>query len=376
MREYNQNISGAIQPKGAKQEPKEGVTSYRLTTALLDSVIGKKESTLFSEQEHLPEGMIASYEPLTFKDEKGKTTTPTALQMKAYLVLSEFVDSMREEEKVKEYINNLPERMKWDNEEEKRKRAAPLQGVINVREFARQVAGTPKVGTKHIEITERLLKELEETYISQEVKLQNGDRLTLDTPIVKLGRRVKKRAKNGKETDNWREILVFGDVFFFGLDMAGGYQIAPTTILQLWNTAGNNTELFGVVFFLLLRMRGNFVSHAQEKAAQARKELLKEKRDIEEVDKREKAALREALTYRESVASLLERVSNRETFYKKVNNKEYLRKDKVKSYLEDMKNSLLAVGIVSEVYFSQEGMMCNFVFNPDWIAEERQKLKQ
>lgn len=376
MKEFNQRYNLAIQPNEADMEPKEGATSYRLTSALLDSVIAKKEFTLFSDREHLPEDMIESYEPLSFKDEKGKTTTPTALQMKAYLTLSEFVDSMREKEEVKNYIEKLPERVKWETPEEKRKRVAPLQGVIDVRAFAKQISGSKKIGKNEIEITENLLKGLEETYISQEVKLQNGERIILDTPIVKLGRRVRKKAKNGKETDNWREILVFGDVFFFGLDMAGGYQIAPTTILQLWNDAGNNTELFGVVFFLLLRMRGTYVSKAQSYAAKVRAEALKEKRGGEDADKREQAALREALTYKESVGSLLERVSNRKTFYKVVNKKEYLRKDKLRSYLEDMRKSLIDVGIVSDVIFSQEGMMCSFIFNPNWIAEEKLKLKQ
>jgi len=393
MKEYRTSIVSFNPTEEGEALRQQESSAFRLTNILLEYVTRKKERTLFTEQEEaelnrqieeglqltekkdiVPVGKGAIY----FTDENKKSVIPSVKQMKAILIFAEVVDNVRNggNEVIDEYVRTLPDRIQW-GEGKRGGSMAPLRGTVYINEFARELTGTMSgnLNSKQIADAEEVLKSLQSLRITQDIKLSDGGTLTVSDPVLILGKTYTRKNKKDVVINSAYDIERFGDVFFYGLDLFGGYQIAPRTLLQRWNTVKEDSGLFGTTLFLLIRLFGTYVKHACDTADKKRKELNSKKLPPEEIKKEVESVFREALTYREGVPSLLDRVDNKLTFYKVVKGNKYLRKDKIQSYLDKTKEGLLKVGIVSEVYFTQGGMMCNFVFNPQWRVEEKKRLK-
>ena len=123
----------------------------------------------------------------------------------------------------------------------------------------------------------------------------------------------------------------------------------------------------------MIRLAGNYIKHSKAIVAAKRRELLKEKKDREEI-KEELAALRkDTLTYKESITSILERIEGKRYRKGKYLNYTYISKD-----LKQATEALIKMGIISDYYESigsSGDRVCNFVINDKWLTDEANRIK-
>lgn len=360
--------------EGEQEEEKKQGYNFVTATALLDNVIDKKELTLFSEMETLPTGATPIDSKLDLVDKKGKRVNLSPRQLKIVLAFSQIVDSVKDSKVIADYIKGLPSKVEWNEA-----RKSPVSATIDVIKLAKHIYGANRIGSKQVDSIRDDLTALSETLQEFKVKDSKGGTLIMEAPLLTLGKRLKYVTKEGVQRLNVVQITL-EDIFLYNLNTTGGYQLSPNTILSLWNEQGANSELFSVLLFLLLRVRGNYVKKAKDYSEAKKKELRKDKVPEEEVKKQVEAYKRELLTYRETTPSILERLSGEGYIQttKGKNGKKYLKKDKLRNDLQQATDSLKGMGIISDFYTSTSGggdELCNFVINPNWLKEQEERQR-
>lgn len=359
-----------------EQEPKNEGYNYRTSTALIDNVIAKKEVTLFSDMENLPQGATPINASITYQNAKGKKVTLSPRQLKIVLALAQIVDAYRNNEEVAKYIKNLPNKIEWG---EGKNLPTPVRATIDLYGFAKHIYGASRIGTKQVDYIKKDLIDL--STMRQVFKVTDSKGVTheLNTSAI--------RAKVYQATSGTGERLCtlasveVEDIFLYNLNTEGGYQLSPNTILSLWNETGVNTELFSMLLFLLLRVRGNKVKHANSLSMAKRKELLKLKKPIEEIDEEVEAYKRRLLTYSESIGSILERLSqNPYTRTQEKRGRVYtsLRKEKLTTDLQQATDALKGMGIITDFHITGGTTgeeVCNFVLNDKWLQEQAERQR-
>lgn len=358
---------------GNKEKEKKQGYNFVTNTALLDNVIDKKELTLFSEMEALPTGATPIDSKLDLVDKKGKRVNLTPRQLKIVLAFSQIVDSVKDSKEIADYIKGLPSKVEWSEA-----RRSPVSATIDIIKLAKHIYGANRIGTKQVDSIRDDLTALSETLQEFKVKDSKGGTLIMESPILTLGKRLKYITKEGVQRLNVVQITL-EDIFLYNLNTTGGYQLSPNTILSLWNENGANSELFSVLLFLLLRVRGNYVTKARQHSEAKRKELRKDRLPEDEVSRQTEAYRRKLLTYKESIGSILERLSG-EGYYQTKKGKRYIKHEKIRTDLQQATDSLKGMGIITDFYTSTSGgggELCNFVLNPNWLKEqeERQRAK-
>lgn len=352
--------------------------SYKTSTSLIENVIAKKELSLFSETE--TDGQLAiTSASKEYRDRKGKRVNLTPVQMKLVTAFAQIVDTLLEGDGVKEYIKRLPSHIE-DRQTGEDGRSKMLQNsikaVIDIPELTKLMYSSSRIGGKQTDKVREEIKKLSE--ISQVFKFKDdrGGTLTIEAPLIQIGKSVKYETKNGVTKLNKVEIY-FEDVFVYEIN--DRYSLSPITLLQLWNDTGVQTELFTMLLFLLQSVRGNYIKHSKKSVEAREKELVQAKKGrLQEKDKKEikeeLAALRKAtLTYKESITSLLERIEGKRYRKGKYLNYTYISKD-----LKQATDALKKIGIISEYYESlgsSGDKVCNFVINDKWLSEEAKKIR-
>ena len=361
--------------EGEQEEEKKQGYNFVTATALLDNVIDKKELTLFSEMETLPTGSTPIDSKLDLVDKKGKRVNLSPRQLKIVLAFSQIVDSVKDSKVIADYIKGLPSKVEWNEA-----RKSPVSATIDVIKLAKHIYGANRIGSKQVDSIRDDLTALSETLQEFKVKDSKGGTLIMEAPLLTLGKRLKYVTKEGVQRLNVVQITL-EDIFLYNLNTTGGYQLSPNTILSLWNEQGANSELFSVLLFLLLRVRGNYVKKAKDYSEAKKKELRKDKVPEEEVKKQVEAYKRELLTYRETTYSILERLSgDTYTHKQEKRGKVYtsFRKEKLRTDLQQATDSLKGMGIISDFYTSTSGggdELCNFVLNPNWLKEQEERQR-
>lgn len=376
MGESRKNISLGYFKFGADNVTEEGTQkgySYKTSTSLIENVIAKKEHTLFSERE--ADGKTAITEAKQeYTDKKGKGVTLSSFQMKLVTAFAQVVSSLTDKEENKEYIKSLPYNMedRETGEDGKTKRLPnSIKCEIDVPELTKLIYSTNRVGGKQLDKVREEIVKLSEISQAYKFKDSRGGTLTIEAPLISLGKRIKYETKDGVIKLNKVEIT-FEDVFVYEIN--DKYSLSPVTLLQLWNNTGVQTELFTMLLFLLQGIRGNFISHSQRIVAEKRKELKKAKVETKEIKEELARLKKKTLTYKESIASLLERIDNKR--YKKG---KYIRYDNLYKDLQQAVGALLQIGIISEyseTLGSSGDRVCNFVINENWLIDEANRIKQ
>lgn len=355
-----------------QEEAKNEGYNYRTSTALIDNVIAKKEVTLFSEMENLPQGATPINASVTYQTSKGKKVTLSPRQLKIVLALAQTVDAFRNKDEVAKYIKNLPNKIEWG---EGKDVPTPVRATIDLYGFAKHIYGASRIGTKQVDYVKKDLIDL--STMRQVFKVTDSKGVTheLNTSAI--------RAKVYQATSGTGERLCtlasveVEDIFLYNLNTEGGYQLSPNTILSLWNETGVNTELFSMLLFLLLRVRGNKVKHANSLSSAKRKELLKLKKPIEEIKEQVEAYKRNLLTYSESTSSILERLSG-EGYYQTKRGKRYIKYEKLNKELKQATDALIGMGIITDFHITGGTTgeeVCNFVLNDKWLQEQAERQK-
>ena len=348
--------------------------SYKTSTSLIENIISKKEERdLFSEVENNGELAVTSSSK-EYTDRKGKRVNLSPFQMKLVTAFAQVVDTLLEQDGTKDYIKSLPTKIE-DREtgEDRKTKKLPnsIRAVIDIPELTRLMYSTDRIGGKQTDKVREEVKTLSELTQVYKFKDSRGGTLTIEAPLITLGKRIKYETKNGVVKLNKVEVF-FEDVFVYEIN--DRYSLSPITLLQLWNNTGVQTELFTMLLFLLQNVRGNYITHSKKIVAARRKELLKEKREAQAIEK-ELASLKEStLTYKESIISLLERIDSNK--YK--DKGKYLRFNVLSKDLKQATDALIKMGIISKYYESTGSTgdrVCNFVINENWLIDEANRIK-
>lgn len=347
--------------------------SYKTSTSLIENVIAKKEHSLFSELE--TDGKLAiTSSSQEYRDRKGKMVNLTPIQMKLVTAFAQVVDTLLEKEGVKNYVKSLPshiEDRQTGTDGRKAKLPNPIKAVIDIPELTKLMYSSSRIGGKQTDKVRKEIKKLSDLTQVFKFKDDRGGTLTIEAPLIQMGKSIKYETKNGVTKLNKVEIY-FEDVFVYEIN--DRYSLSPITLLQLWNDTGVQTELFTMLLFLLQSVRGNYIKHSKARVAARKKELLKEKKDKEEI-KEELAALRKyTLTYKESITSILERLGTDK--YK--DKGKYIRLNVLTKDLKQATDALIKMGIISEYYESlgsSGDKVCNFVINDRWLKDEANRIK-
>ena len=352
-----------------------------LTKILIDAgaeVLGysrcsEKELSLFSEEE--AGGPVATTTASrSYVDRTGKNVNLTPIQLKLVTAFAQVIDTIHEKEEIKEYIRQLPFRIEdRQRGEDGRSTRLPnsVRSVIDIPELTKRVYSSERIGGKQTDKVRDEIRKLSELTQVFKFKDERGGTLTIEAPLITLGKRVKYETKEGVVKLNKVEIY-FEDVFVY--DINSRYSLSPVTLLKLWNDTGVQTELFTMLLFLLQSVRGNFIAHANRIAADREKELRKAKKDKAEIEREVEALRRSSLTYKESVTSILERLGTDK--YK--DKGKYLRLNVINRDLKQATDALKKMGIISDFYESSGSTgdrVCNFVINDKWLADEAERIK-
>lgn len=306
---------------------------------------------------------------IVFRNNKGKDIALTPLQIKTTLGLAKILDrELGSNEDFENYVASLPD--KYRRIEAMAMSDTPYSGMssttysiwIDVLEFTKLVCG--KKGGQQLASIREELYNLANTY--QLLKMGN---YTYPKPLITI--------KGGIITPTTKKIEIeLSDVFIYGMHRQ--YIQAPLNLLQLVNKQGDNTELTSTLLIHLMSIRGNYVSKAKEEVAKAEKELRKKKLTPEKMTKELEAVGREALTYKEGMIKVIGRLPSDDVFYREEQGRRRLRKDQWEKRINKTTQSLIGIGIITELYITSGADGCpllNFVFNPNWIAEEKRVLQ-
>lgn len=346
--------------------------SYKTSNALIGNVIAKKETGLFSQLVEDGETLAVTSSSTECVDKKGKRVNLTPFQLKLTTALAQIVDSVVDDNS--EYIKKLPNKIE-DRESDGnsyKKLPNPVKCVIDIPQLTKAIYSKNRVGGKQTDKVKEELKKISE--LNQKYKFEDsrGGTLTIEAPLITLGKKVTYETKEGKVTFNKVEVT-FEDVFVY--EIKDRFSLSPITLLSLWNETGVNTELYTILLFLLISVRGRKVKDTSIAVNNERKELKKNKLDEATIQKKLQELKRAKLTYKESIPSIMERLSDRATYLDKGT---YLRKSKLRKDLDQAKNALLQVGIITEYYETTGATgdtICNFVINDKWLENEANRVK-
>lgn len=346
--------------------------SYKTATSLIENVIAKKERDLFSEIERNGDLAVTSASK-EYTDRKGKRVNLTPFQMKLVTAFAQVVDTLLDQEENKKYINELPfkiEERETGNCGITKKLPNSIRTVIDIQDLTKLMYSKKKVGGYQTDKVREEIKNLSEITQIYKFKDGRGGTLTIEAPLITLGKRIKYETKDGVVKINRLEVS-FEDVFVYEIN--DKYSLSPITLLQLWNSTGVQTELFTMLLFLLQSVRGHYSKHAEDTIAAKRAELKKARKEAKEIEEELAKLKRERLTYKESITSLLERIDS-----KRYTKGKYLRFDNLNKDLKQASEALIRIGIVSDYYETTGAsgeIICNFVINDKWLTDEANRNK-
>lgn len=366
-------------PVGA-QGVAEGATrkgyTYKTSRVLIDNIIAKRDPTFFDK---LPAGGETSY-----TDEKGKPVTLSPYQMKLITAFAQVLDTLAGRPDVDKSIDFLTFEREEQRVEAEGASGLPLwresgrgrvSAFIDIPALARLIYSVDNAAGKHVEKVKEEIIKLEN--VKQQYNLKQGRKtVTFRAPLIHTtGREVEVKEKGKGVLENQVEII-FEDIFLY--ELKDKYSLAPVTLLRLWNEAGENSELFAVLLFLLQQERGLKKKQARMVTSAARGRLKKEGTAPEEIERQVASIRREALTYKETLASICERLQGRKVYYQERKGKVYLRKERIGKDLKAATAALVKIGLITEYYETKNAsleVVCNFVINDRWLIEEANKIK-
>lgn len=360
---------------GDGDKPQSTGFSYKTSNALIGNIIAKKEVGLFSNLAEDGETLSVTSSSTECVDKKGKRVNLTPFQLKLTTALAQIVDGLvgENEEYIKKLPINIEDRQVGNDGKTYNKLPNSVKHLLDIPQLTKTIYSKTKVGGKQTAKVKEELKKISELTQIYKFEDSRGGKLTIEAPLITLGKKIKYETKDGKEVFNKVEVT-FEDVFVY--EIKDRYSLSPITLLYLWNKTGVNTELFTILLFLLQSIRGKKIKAASIAVTNKRKELKKKKLDEVTIQKQLQELRRANLTYKESIPSLMERLSDKNRYLNKKYNS--LRSAEVRKDLDQAKNALLNIGIISEYYETTGATgdtICNFVINEEWLTNEANRVK-
>ena len=194
---------GAKEVTGEK-EPHKGI-SFKTSTSLIENIISKKEERdLFSEVENNGELAVTSSSK-EYTDRKGKRVNLSPFQTKLVTAFAQVVDTLLEQDGTKDYIKSLPTKIE-DREtgEDGKKKKLPnsIRAVIDIPELTRLMYSTDRIGGKQTDKVREEVKTLSELTQVYKFKDSRGGTLTIEAPLITLGKNPPFSKKGGRCSRN------------------------------------------------------------------------------------------------------------------------------------------------------------------------------
>lgn len=356
--------------------------SYKTAATLLSNVVAKAQLNLFS-----PENIDESFAPtyVAYEGGKKKPVVLSTLHIKMMLALAQALDTQLEREDIQKSIDyiesdgHMSERIEACNQKGRlvqwsEKGSGRVSVVIDIPSLTEHIHPTrARSGWKISETRDELIKlsQLRQRWL---LKDKGKRRYLLEAPLIYFGKSIELLMQEGEKLSKVE--IIFEDVFIWQIKTK--YTLAPLEALRLWNETGVNTELFAVLYLLLQLQRGLVLKNASTGVATLRKKLKKEKElTQEDVTNKILAYKDDALFYKESFASICDRLKGRDSYYRVKNGREYIRLDKVKRELAQAVEALQHTGIITRYEESKAadgGILCAFRINESWLSEEAENL--
>lgn len=348
---------------------------YKVGTALLKN-INSRELTLFTEQDEkdyidsaLTYGEDKTITSMVYYTDGQQVVSLTTRQRKIFFALAEFVDSQIKDPEIIDYINNLPDNIKFNNT-----RSNPLKITFDKRRLARLIYSKNDIGGKEVKAIEQDLEYLAKlrgkfvlnNLVTGETVLLNDHFLTYKSITM---------SKDGEIQKDLSEVRI-GDIFLYGINTSGGYQLAPKELLMLWSLALNDSEVTTYLFIALLGVRGIKVQDATRKIKIRIQTMVKEGYSRADAEKHVESYKRELLTFRITQSKLLESIPEKKRYYYSTGQ---VRKNNLNEDVYLAKDGLKDIGLISDFWTAEsasgEFMYC-FLINENWLADSSKKLQE
>lgn len=328
--------------------------NYKASLCLTEGIISKKEPNLFSEIETDKETGVFNPLQKAYTDRRGKRINLSPFQLKLVLALTQVVDTLIDKPENIEYIKKLPA----DIQDKESGVRSQIKDIVDVIKLTKLLYSSDRVGGKQVDNVRKEITKLSEIRHKYIYKTSNGNNITLEAPLIMIGKSITETDKNGIQKFNQVE-MYFDDIFVY--DITDKFCLVPIEIIKQLNRVKTKTDLFSMLFFILLQKRGIKI----KEAANSRK-YSKENKVSKE---KENEAYREALIYKEGIPSILERIDS-DRYYQTKGGKTYLRKEVLKKDLARAVDALKEIGIITdykETKGAEGSTMCNFFINEQWI---------
>lgn len=270
-----------------------------------------QQLNLFDGLDEIEKDKIESSDKYYLVDRRNRRIAISSIEKKVIYALGVFVADILKDDKLKSLVTDD----KVDSA------LTSYQYSIDIKKFAKLIYHRSK--TEQQEKLLSILDGLAGKYQAVQLEYNNGKKVTISTPLIKIEEKVIVEDMNASIDDRLEKGLVkvsFGRLFFWNIHKR--YAFFPTRLFEIWNKKGNGTEtnLFDVLLDTLLYHRWHHIS-AYKTAESALKDELKakgQKLPLEEYKKELYKRREIALTYRESLSSILDRVETKYVKSKKM----------------------------------------------------------
>lgn len=341
-------------------EPTEKNTSYTYKTSnsVIDNIIRKKDLSLFPSVDDEDSDVEISYK------NNGKPVFLTPLHLKIELAFEVLIDKKLNDPEIKEYIESL------DKNERKRveHNGVTFARALKIRTTIDEITKIAYKGSRYKsghnkEIISDGLDEMRSIIQHFTYKDASGT-FVIEAPLISMKRFKYMDANGVKQIDGVE--LTFEDTYIYKIDRE--FSLAPITLIEEWNRADIKTEIGVMLLFLLRRKYGGVIKKAKKGVSEKRKELKEANTPQDQAENIISALRTKLLTYSESYASLLDRISSRGYL---VNGK-YINAKKLQRDIQAAANVFMEMNLITafnEGTNANGDVQAEFTLNPKWLQK-------
>lgn len=340
--------------KALKELEKKLSDRGQISASLASGVSLRREPTLFDNLEEDKRLAVIQSDKENYIDRRGKPIALTNGQTRLIYALSHYLSQYKTDPDIVEYMNSL--------ESNPKKMPKKIERTLNLKDFCKlYYSSDGKARTRDLD---SLRKELRTLSNVRQVLYFGGaeKKARLIAPLISVEEELEDLTPDKSLNMDLANIR-FSPIFLF--KMTKEYLPYSRELFRIWGKNGNGTrtELFSV---LISDLGSKFPYKRQTALTEAHKIRRTDFATKEEYLSAVKKARRKALTYRQNIYTLLERVT---TDYSST--RQY--KSKLKSDLESALNTIKdEIGIITEwkLTNSKNGdPALEVVFNPDYMKE-------
>ena len=394
MSELNSFSKYTLGAEGILEGRHHNGSTFRTSATLVSNIIAKRNeaSDITEEQKQLllqttklPQeiegvGMVLENQRLTERTLGAQSFLLSAMEKKIVLALAAIINTRIEEPIAQEVISGLPARLSVMEANNKARSKAGLI-TIDIWDLAKLVyKGRKPNGRQVNDVFKGLLSLAGTRQLQHYHDHQKDEHHIIIEPLVVLGKTAITYRGKDKKLKNIKQDISLSDLFFFQINEQ--WISSPLQLLELWNDSGCSSEMFATLLFLLSQIRGPRIKEARRIEAALCKKLRAETKNLPEQERKEawskgqkdiKKQVKKTLVYSETWESIEKRMPQG-TYIRPDNGK--FNASRFRTDMESAIAGLKKVGIILDAknIKGPNGMRTDFVLNPNWIDEQKDRL--